>query len=192
MRFHLGEIWRGEGDGHPRRAVVVAIDDEGRKGKLHFEDGGKEWFLFAQLTQMGKWHLDTSPPLTHDNIEITVHLQRSPDDPRVNQPEFQQELSEFSQSLRAAGVTSSQRAMAFDSIDAVGFPLPEFVIVLGPAIVTALGVACVAWIQGRNGRKIRLKVGDVEAEARTPEEIDGLLASAVNFRAIDREKSDNT
>jgi hypothetical protein len=34
-----------------------------------------------------------------------------------------------------------------------------------------LGAAAVAWLQGRAGRRLRLTVGDVEVEARTPAEL---------------------
>jgi hypothetical protein len=43
-----------------------------------------------------------------------------------------------------------------------------------PALCTALGV----WLGSRNGRKVRIKVGDTEVEAQTPEEVEKLLAHA--------------
>ena len=39
-----------------------------------------------------------------------------------------------------------------------------------------------AWAQARFGRKVRLKVGDIEAEASTAEEIERLLANAVALK----------
>jgi hypothetical protein len=67
-----------------------------------------------------------------DQIEIT--LSPAPDDAQVNDPKFQEELRGFSSSLHAEGVSFSQRAMTFDSVDVAGYPLPEFVIALGPTI----------------------------------------------------------
>lgn len=93
----------------------------------------------------------------------------------MNDPKFQEGLREFSKSLRTAGVTYSQRAMALDSVDALGYPLPEFLVTLSQAIGPTLGVILVAWLQGRSGRKVRVKIGDVEAEARTVEEVESLL-----------------
>jgi hypothetical protein len=119
--------------------------------------------------------------LDHERIEID--LQRAPDDASVNEPGFQNELREFSKSLRTAGVTFSQRAMAFDSVDALGFPLAEFVIkTLSPAVIPAAAAVCGAWVQARYGRKVRLKIGDVEAEGRTTKEIENLLRQAESFR----------
>ncbi len=118
--------------------------------------------------------------------EFSLDLMRTANDPPENDPEFQNELSRFGAALRDAGIPYSQTAVAFDAIDAHGYPLPEFIIamkVLGPAAIAALATAAGAWIQARYGRKARLKIGDIEAEARTPEEIKGLLQLAKQFQA---------
>ena len=115
--------------------------------------------------------------------KIEIELQRALDDPRVNDPQFQAELSGFAKSLRGTGVTAAQRAMAFDSVDALGYPLAEFVVkTLGPAVVPAAAAVCGAWIQARFGRKVRIKVGDIEAEAHTTEEVERLLMTAVAIK----------
>ncbi|KJR90096.1 hypothetical protein VP95_30170 [Burkholderia pseudomallei] len=54
----------------------------------------------------------------------------------------------------------------------------EFAKVIVPLLGPALGAAVTGWFQGRTGRKLRLKVGDVEIEARTPEEVEQLLKQA--------------
>jgi hypothetical protein len=72
MRFNLGEVWKSVevGGGEPRRAVVIAIDDDGRRGNLFFDDGDEQSSLWAELTQAGKWHLDTSPKPTRGAAEL--------------------------------------------------------------------------------------------------------------------------
>ena len=128
--------------------------------------------------------------MSEEKIEII--LLPASDDPPENAPEFQKELGTFNKSLRSAGVSFSPRAMTFDSVDAVGYQLPEFMITLGPPVIAALAAVCGAWVQARYGRKVRLKVGDVEAEGRTVEEIESLLKRAAEFRDSDRTKSDDT
>jgi hypothetical protein len=120
--------------------------------------------------------------------KIEIRLQRAPDDPKVPDPKFQEELRGFSKALRTAGIDYSQRAMAFDAADALGYPLPEFLIALSPAIA-ALAALCGAWVQARYGRKVRIKIGDVEAEARTIEEIEQLLKRAQAF--LDKAPADD-
>jgi len=63
MRFNLGEVWKSveAGGGAPRRAVVVAIEDDGHRGTLFFDNGDEQSFLWPELTQLGKWQIDTSP-----------------------------------------------------------------------------------------------------------------------------------
>jgi hypothetical protein len=116
--------------------------------------------------------------------KVEISLKRAPDEARVNDPKFQEELTKFSKSLRAAGISYSQRGMAFDAVDAVGYALPEFVVALkaiGPTLGT-LGVIFVAYLQGRYGRKIRLKIGEIEVEARTVEEVENLLEKIKQFQ----------
>lgn len=118
--------------------------------------------------------------------EFSLDLVRAAADPSENDPEFQKELSRFGAALRDAGVPYSQSAIAFDSVEGLGYPLPEFILamkVLGPPAIAALATAAGAWVQARYGRKARLKIGDIEAEARTPEEIKGLLQLAKQFQA---------
>jgi hypothetical protein len=114
-------------------------------------------------------------------VRMEIVLQRAPDDPKVHDPKFQSELRDFSKALRAAGIEYSQGGMAFDAADGGGFPLPEFLVVLTAAITPLAGL-CGAWLQARYGRKVRVKIGDVEAEGRTVEEVDELLKRAVKFR----------
>src|SRR5277367_618809 len=84
MRFNLGEVWKSaeEGAGAPRRAVVVAIEDDGRRGTLFFDNGDEHSFLWAELTQSGKWQIDASPKPTRnaDDLKelILQKIQRHP------------------------------------------------------------------------------------------------------------------
>ena len=66
MRFNLGEVWKSveAGDSKPRRAVVIATEDDRRRGTLFFNDGDEQSFLWAELTQTGNWQVDTSPKPT--------------------------------------------------------------------------------------------------------------------------------
>lgn len=128
--------------------------------------------------------------MSQDKFEIA--LQRGPDDPPENAPEFQEELQRFNNSLRSADVTFTPQVMEFKSVDAVGYQLPEFFVTLGPPVIAAVAGRCGAWVQARYGRKVRLKIGDVEAEGRTIEEIESLLKRAAEFRDNDSARSGDT
>ena len=45
---------------------------------------------------------------------------------------------------------------------------------IGPTLGAALG----AWLHARYSRRVRLKIGEIEAEAQTPEEVEILIAYA--------------
>lgn len=127
--------------------------------------------------------------------QFTIELVRAPDDPGEGTAAFQEELRHFERSLHNAGISYSQTAMAMDSVEAQGFPLPEYVVAikqLGPPLIAGLAGYAAAWVQARLGRKVRLRVGDVEAEGRDIAEIEALLETAATFRdrkdAADSEK----
>jgi len=67
-------------------------------------------------------------------------------------------------------------------VDVPGYPLPEYMIVATPFIGAATAIFA-AWVTARYGRKVRLKIGNVEAEGRSVAEIDTLLQRAVDFQA---------
>jgi hypothetical protein len=112
-------------------------------------------------------------------------------DPEEGDPKYQEELREFCESLDAAGVTFSQRAIAFDAVDVLGHPLGEFVIAFARATGPTLGVVLVTWLKGRARRKVRMNFGGVKAEAGTPEEIGRLLHHITEFRASKRKGEAN-
>jgi hypothetical protein len=61
-----------------------------------------------------------------------------------------------------------------DAVDAVGGATGEFLAfakILGPATIAALG----GWLAGRDGRKVKIKVGEIEAEANSVKELDEVL-----------------
>ena len=120
--------------------------------------------------------------------EVVLCLEGGPEDPPVRDRAFQDELNVFSATLRASGAKVSQRGLAMDSVDGGGYPLPEFVIDLLKVAAAPMAALCGMWLQAKFGRKVRLKIGDVEAEGRSTEEIEELLERAKAFQADVRGK----
>lgn len=63
-----------------------------------------------------------------------------------------------------------------------GWELPGLVAALAPAVVGAASAAAVAWLNGRSGRRVKVKVGDLEAEAGSPAELEKVLKMAQTLR----------
>jgi len=106
---------------------------------------------------------------------VEIRLQRSIDDPPENAPEYQAELQEINTAFHAEGIAFNQTAIAFDSADALGYPLGEFLITLTQGALPVVSGVVGAWIQARYGRKVRIKSGEIEVEAATVEEVEKLL-----------------
>ena len=58
-------------------------------------------------------------------------------------------------------------------------------------MIAPLAGAVGAWIQARYGRKARIKIGEIEAEARTIEEVEELLKIAAEFQDRDHGSDSN-
>jgi hypothetical protein len=113
--------------------------------------------------------------------EVLVSLELAPDEPIFVTPESQGSLQRINEGLQAAGITARHRMNFRDAAGGPGL-MALFVVPVAQIVIPALGVVLVGWLQGRAGRKVRLKVGDIEAEARTPEEVEKLLLCAKQFQ----------
>jgi len=105
-----------------------------------------------------------------DEQRVEIELKHAPDEPSGPDPAFQEELQAFSASLREARITYSQRAIAFDSADAMGFPLGEFTLKLTGILVSAATAIVVAWINKRPGRGATIKAEGIDVTADRAED----------------------
>jgi len=92
-----------------------------------------------------------------------------------NRRAYQRELRQFYSLARAEGGKISAVTFTTDRADGgdgfVGEFLVPFTSVAGSTLTAATG----AWLQGRAGRRLRLKMADTEVEATGPGELYGLL-----------------
>ena len=110
---------------------------------------------------------------------LGLTLVRAVEDDASFSPGYQVELRQFYNLVRAEGTQISADTFAQDSIGGGAGLTGEFSIPLGQAIGATLGRAAMAWLQGRTGRTLRFKVGEVETEAKTLAVFDRLLAQAI-------------
>ncbi|WP_085787624.1 hypothetical protein [Ketogulonicigenium robustum] len=87
-----------------------------------------------------------------------------------------EDAGEFRTILKEQDIKYSERAFIRDSAGSGGITfLGEFTMMattLGPAVIGAIG----GWVAARQGRKVRVKMGDIEAEAGSVEQVKELLA----------------
>jgi hypothetical protein len=114
--------------------------------------------------------------------KINLELIAADTDPSLRSSEYQAELKNVASALRGTFAKVSFDMFIQDAIDAPSFLLGGFTIENVKSVVVVLVPALGAWLQGRYGRKVRLKVGDIEAEARNVAEIEKLLKQAEKVR----------
>jgi hypothetical protein len=104
----------------------------------------------------------------------------------LRSPVYQQELREFDKALQAHGFEVS---IIIELIEAAGVESHGMATHLSLVIELAhsplagvIGAAVGAWLHARCGRKVRLKVGDIEAEAQSEKQVRKLLEQAEEFQ----------
>lgn len=101
-----------------------------------------------------------------------------------------EDAGEFRTILKEQDIKYSERMFFRDSVDSGGITLlGEFTIlakVLGPVAIGAIG----HWVVAKQGRKVRVKMGDIEAEAASVEEVKELLALVHKQSAVEANGED--
>lgn len=96
------------------------------------------------------------------------------------QPGYRQ----FFEQIAAAGVDiAAINTLSMEEAGSISILSGAFVLPLAQVVGPIASAALVAWFQGKAGRKVRIKVGDIEVEARTKEEATLLLQRAVATQA---------
>lgn len=117
-------------------------------------------------------------PAGGEQERLEISLVPAPDDISES-AEHQQALRQVSSVFKRADPAVRELVLMRKSADMSSVHMGGFFIqYLAPA-----GIAAVtAWLVARIGRKVRIKVGDVEAEAATIEEVQALLKAAKQYR----------
>lgn len=98
-------------------------------------------------------------------------------DPPLHTSEYQAGLDEVERALQVHVKVSSLIDIQ-EAVDAPSFLMGSFTIESVKSVGLVVGPIIGAWLQARYGRKVRLKIGDIEAEARTVSEVEELLERA--------------
>lgn len=118
----------------------------------------------------------------------TIYLIPEANEPPVFSHPFQAEFRSIKASFSENDIQAETPFMALDSADAVSGYTGEFLISFAQLVAPVVGVIVGAWLQSKAGRKIKIKIGDVEIEAPTKDaltkaELEKMLQRAVNTRA---------
>lgn len=118
-----------------------------------------------------------------DPSKLHLMLVPDPEEPHWTLPESQAGFQAVHRALLDGGDQVYAVPYMTRDLGSASKLFGEFVLPLATIAGPIFAVAVGAWINGRAGRKLKLKVGDVELEANSPAEIDDLLRKAAEFKA---------
>ena len=127
--------------------------------------------------------------MSDDLLHLT--LLRAPEDHETFSPEYQAELQEVYERLQAYGVEVSARPFIPREAGGGGGLVGEFLIPLaqlGGPLISAV-VAVKDWMAKCAGRQLRLTVGAVELEARSPVDLERILQKALKLKAAHEQQA---
>ena len=114
-----------------------------------------------------------------ENEQLRITLIPAPDDWPLHSPEYQKQIRQIQESLESEGLQPSTRIELIEAVagNAPTIFLGDFGIALMAAlpVLTVIATSLGRWFVAKSRRKVRLKVGDVVAEAKSVEEIEQLL-----------------
>jgi hypothetical protein len=110
-----------------------------------------------------------------------LFLVPAPDDPDIASPSLQFVFGKARSFLRLHGVETITPMFYDIEAESEGY-LGEFAIPLSRALEPGLRIIFMTWLDGRPGRKLRLRVGEAEAETRSTEEANAFLRRAQQLR----------
>jgi hypothetical protein len=106
--------------------------------------------------------------------KIRFILKRFPEDEAQFNREYQAKMGRVFTAFYNEGIKIEATAFAMDAADSVGGATGQFLTfakTIGPATIGALGV----WLAGQNGRKVKIKLGEIEVEANSVKQLDEVM-----------------
>lgn len=117
----------------------------------------------------------------HDHLRLVLWSSTNDDPFAGKDSQYAHDIRTFLTAAEEQGGRCVPPRLTMDSVQIQ--TVVEFAQILGPIFGPAIAAAVTTWLQGRTGRKIRLKVGDVEIEASTSEDFERLLSEARALKA---------
>ncbi|CAD2254755.1 hypothetical protein X12_001182 [Xanthomonas arboricola] len=117
-----------------------------------------------------------------DLSKLHLILVPDPAEPHWTDAEIQEIFQMTHRQLKDAGCQVS--AVVFLTRDAVSTSklVGEFAVPLAQVFGPVIASVVVTWLTGRAGRKLKLKVGDVELEANNTAKVDHLIEKALEMK----------
>lgn len=121
--------------------------------------------------------------------ELQISMIPSPDDPPWRSDDYQSELRNLGRTLQADGLEIHEvcphTGRSGDSPPISG----EWSVRLGTTLEPILRAPVCSWLQARRGRTARLRIGEIEADVRTVEELARVIKIAKCYEEVSENES---
>ena len=122
-------------------------------------------------------------------MELQISMIPSPEDPPWRSDDYQSELRKLGVALRGDGLeiheVGSHSVRSGDTSPISG----EWSVKLGATLEPILKAPVGSWLQARRGRTARLRIGEIEADVRTVEELARVLKIAECYQDVTENES---
>ena len=122
-------------------------------------------------------------------MELQISMIPSPEDPPWRSDDYQSELRKLGLALRGDGLeiheVGSHPVRSGETSPLSG----EWRFKLGATLEPILKTPVGSWLQARRGRTARLRIGEIEADVRTVEELTRVLKIANCYQQVAEEES---
>lgn len=122
-------------------------------------------------------------------MELQISMIPSPEDPPWRSDDYQSELRNLGLALKADGLeiheVGSHSVRSKGSLPISG----EWKVEMGAALEPILKAPVGSWLQGRRGRTARLRIGEIEADVRTVEELVRVIKIAKCYQEVAESES---
>ena len=117
-------------------------------------------------------------------MELQISMIPSPEDPPWRSDDYQSELRNLGQALKADGLeiheVGSHPVVPGGTPPSSGEWKVELDAMLEPTLKAPVG----SWLQARRGRTARLRIGEIEADVRTVEELARVIKIAKCYQEV--------
>lgn len=117
-------------------------------------------------------------------MELQICMIPSPEDPPLGSTEYQLELRALGLTLKQSGLDVRDSGSRRLYVECQAPMLGEWWVKLGPQAAALLSATVHSWLEARRGRTARLKIGEVEADVRTVEELAAVIQVANRYQSI--------
>lgn len=122
-------------------------------------------------------------------MEIQISMIPSPEDPPWRSDNYQSELRNLGLALKADGLEIYE-VVSHPVRSGGATPISgEWKVELGSTLEPILKAPVGSWLQGRRGRTARLRIGEIEADVRTVEELARVIKIAKCYQQVTESES---